>query len=147
MDQGGYGTYLHLVSPDISRGHGVHPGAGIQEDPGASPVHLSPTEVLGAQPAGERILVAIAEGSFGGNSSYWGLLVGGLWSPCLLFPFFGWGTQPPLPPVPPFWFKASRLSNSCNSGSRGSLVHSLQRRPSSRQLKQRPNHMLAESAA
>ena len=116
-----------LCSPDISGGHGVHPGAGIQEDPGAPPIHLSPAKILRAQPVGEGVLVPITEGSFGGSSSYWGFLVGGLQSPCLPFPFFGWGVRAPLPPAPPFWFKASRSSISCNSGSKGSLVHSLQR--------------------
>ena len=111
---------------DISGGHRIHPGARIQQDPGASPIYLGPTEVFRAQPAGEGILVPVAEGSFGGSSSYWGFLVGGLRSPCLPFPFFGLGARPPLSPAPTFWFKASQSSISCNSGSKGSLVHSLQ---------------------
>ena len=113
--------------PNVSRGYRVHPGAGVQKDPGASPVYLGPTEVLGAQPAGEGVLIPIAEGSLGGGLLYWGLLAGGLRSPCLPLPFFGWGARVPLPPAPPFGFKASLSSIPCSSGSRGNLVQSLQR--------------------
>ena len=132
---------------DISGGYRVHPGARIQEDPSAPSIYLGPSEILRAQPTGEGILVPIAEGSLGGIAPYWGLLAGGLRSPCLPFPFLFWGARGPLPPAPPFGFNASRSSISCSSGSRGSFVHSLQRWPSSRQLKQRPNRASALSAA
>ena len=56
--------------PDVSRGYRVHPGARVQKDPGAPPVYLGPTEVLGAQPAGEGILVPVAEGSLGSGLLY-----------------------------------------------------------------------------
>ena len=90
MVQGVYGTYLHLMFPDVGGGYRVHPGACIQEDPSMPPVHLGPTEILGAQPAGEGVLVPIVEGSLRGG--------------CPLLGAFGVGPPVPLPGVAPLVF-------------------------------------------